>query len=51
MKNRGQPFKNPEGRPSKEREVKNYIKHFPDKTVSQIARELGVSRPTVYKYM
>lgn len=40
-----------EGRPNKEWEVKNHIKYFPNKTVSQIARELGVSRTTVYKYM
>lgn len=54
MKKRGQTFKNPEGRPAgsgtKEDMVREYIKNHPDKNVTQIARELGVSRPTVYKY-
>lgn len=37
--------------PSKEDLVKDYIKENPEKTPTQIARELGVSRPTVYKYL
>lgn len=51
MKERGIAFKNPEGRPSKEDEIKEFIKTNPDKNVTEIARELGVSRTTVYKYM
>ena len=35
----------------KEKKVKDFIKKNPEKTPTQIARELGVSRPTVYKYL
>jgi DNA invertase Pin-like site-specific DNA recombinase len=50
MKNRGQTFKNPEGRPDKEQIIKEYIQAHPDARVTDIAKALGVSRPTVYKY-
>lgn len=40
-----------EGRPSKENLVKDFIKENPDLSVTEIARELNVSRPTVYKYL
>lgn len=40
-----------EGRPKKEDMVVKFIKNNPDKSVSEIAKELGVSRTTVYKYM
>lgn len=40
----------PGGRPDKEELVTAYIAEHPWETVSQIARSLGVSRPTVYKY-
>jgi len=39
------------GRPSKEQLVKDYIKDHPTDTPTQIARALGISRPTVYKYL
>jgi DNA-binding NarL/FixJ family response regulator len=38
------------GRKSKEELVIEFIKNHPGKSVTEIARELGVSRPTVYKY-
>lgn len=44
-----------EGRPlgsgTKEKLVINYITEYPDANVSQIARDLKISRPTVYKYL
>ena len=39
------------GRPSKEEFVKSYIAENPTATVTEIAKKIGVSRPTVYKYM
>lgn len=40
------------GRPSKEEIVKQYISSHPEvKSISKIAKECGVSRPTVYKYL
>ena len=38
------------GRPTKEQMVVDYIAAHPQKTKSAIAKELGVSRPTVVKY-
>jgi len=39
-----------EGRPSKETLIVEYIKNHPNESVTEAARALGVSRPTVYKY-
>ena len=39
------------GRPSKENLVKEYIKENPDENPTEIARNLGISRTTVYKYL
>lgn len=39
------------GRPSKERLVKTYLKSNPTATPTEVARALNISRPTVYKYM
>lgn len=39
------------GRKSKELDVAHYIMANPGKSVTEIARELGVSRTTVYKYI
>lgn len=44
-------WRNTKGRPTKENKVLDYIKKYPEKNPTQIARELGVSRPTVYKYL
>lgn len=40
-----------QGRPKKEEVVKSYIAENPGATVSKIAKDLNVSRTTVYKYM
>lgn len=40
-----------EGRPSKEQLVKDYIKEHPEENPTQIARALGMSRTTIYKYL
>lgn len=40
-----------EGRPSKEKLVKDYIKKNPNNNPTEIARALDISRPTVYKYI
>lgn len=48
-------LKNPEGRPkgeagsTHEQKIKDYIEKNPDASIAKIARELGISRPTVYK--
>ena len=39
------------GRPSKENLVKDYIKENPNDNPTEISRALGISRPTVYKYL
>lgn len=41
----------PVGRPSKAQEVQEYLRMHPEATPTQIAKALGVSRPTVYKYI
>lgn len=51
MKRRGQPFRNPEGRPPKRDLVRQYAVEHPGENHSQIARALGVSRPTVIKWL
>ena len=54
MKQRGQEFKNTEGRPkgsgTKEKMVKEYKAANPKANITEVARALGISRPTVYKY-
>lgn len=50
MKRRGQPFKNPEGRPAAEQKVVAYRDEHPDASVTEVARALGLSRTTVYKW-
>ena len=44
-------WRNTEGRPSKEKLVKEYLKKNPEDSPTKIARNLGVSRTTVYKYI
>lgn len=54
MKRRGQPFKRPEGRPAgsgtSEQKVVAYRKAHPEASVTEVAKALGISRPTVYKW-
>ena len=54
MKRRGQSFKNPEGRPigsgTAEQKVAAYRDEHPEASVTEVARALGISRPTVYKW-
>lgn len=40
-----------EGRPSKRDVILEYASHHPEKNHSEIARELGISRPTVIKWL
>ena len=40
----------PEGRPSAERKVEDFIKENPVATKAEVIRGTGLSKPTVYKY-
>lgn len=40
----------PKGSGTKEQMVKGYVKDHPEANVTEIAKALGISRPTVYKY-
>ncbi|WES09775.1 HTH domain-containing protein [Bacillus paranthracis] len=44
-------WRNQEGRPSKESLVKEYLEENPDHSPTEIARNLEISRTTVYKYI
>lgn len=44
-------WRNKEGRPNMEHIVKDYVKDHPGASVTEIARNLEISRPTVYKYL
>jgi len=44
-------WRNKDGRPKKEQLVKDYLQKHPDNNPTQVARALGMSRTTVYKYM
>lgn len=54
MKDRGEPFKNPEGRPpkkSKQRDqIIQYRQEHPDAKPSDCMRDTGISRNTVYRW-
>jgi len=41
----------PKGSGTKEDLVKEYIRKNPNDNPTEIARNLGISRPTVYKYL
>lgn len=41
----------PEGRPTKEKILKEYIKENPGATPAETAKDLGISRLTAYKYL
>lgn len=43
-------WRNKDGAPTKENLVKEYLLEYPDLPVSEVAKNLGVSRTTVYKY-
>ena len=43
-------WRNTDGAPTKENLVKEYLLEYPDLSVSEVAKNLGVSRTTVYKY-
>ena len=44
-------WRNQEGRPSKESFVREYLEDNPDHTPTEIAKNLKISRTTVYKYI
>lgn len=44
-------WRNKDGRPTKEALVREYMEVYPEDSVSRAAAQLGISRPTVYKYM
>lgn len=44
-------WRNLEGRPTKEKLVREYIEKNPNDNPTEIARALNISRPTVYKYL
>lgn len=54
MKERGQAFKNPEGRPAgsgtARGKVMEYRKAHPEASVTEVARAVGISRTTAYKW-
>lgn len=50
MKRRGQKFKNPEGRPSKEQIVKQWKIENPNGKKADCIRDTGLTKPTVYKW-
>ena len=51
MKREGKKWTDNNGRPSKESLVKEYIEKNPDDNPTKIAKNLGISRTTVYKYL
>ena len=44
-------WRNKKGQPSKKPLIRDYIERNPKANPTQIARELGISRTTVYKYL
>lgn len=44
-------WQNKDGRPTKEDVVRGYLQLNPDKSISEVARVLNVSRTTIYKYL
>ena len=50
MKRQGRKWTDGNGRPRKEGIVMEYLDKHPDVSVVEAAKELGVSRPTIYKY-
>lgn len=51
MKRQGKDWRYKGGAPTKEILVNEYVRSHPEATVTEIARAIGVSRPTVYKWM
>ena len=50
MRRQGRKWTDGNGRPDKSEIIIKYIADHPDASVSEIAKALGVSRTTVYKY-
>ncbi|MBS6560502.1 MAG: hypothetical protein KH355_09555, partial [Clostridiales bacterium] len=50
MRRQGKKWTDGNGRPSKEKIVKEYLKEHIDATKAEVIRETGLSKPTVYKY-
>ncbi|MCM6961648.1 HTH domain-containing protein, partial [Staphylococcus aureus] len=51
MKREGRKWTDNNGRPSKENLVKEYLEENPDHSPTEIAKNLKISRTTVYKYI
>ena len=51
MKRHGIEMKGEVGRPTKEAEIKEYLRLHPEATPTEISKAIGVSRTTVYKYI
>ena len=50
MKKRGQPFRNPEGRPSKKAIVRQWREKHPEGIKADCIRDTGLTRPTVSRW-
>ena len=50
MKRRGQQFRNSEGRPSAEQQVRAWQEAHPGGKKADCIRDTGLSKPTVYKW-
>jgi hypothetical protein len=44
-------WRNKGGRPTVEQTVREYVVAHPEQNVTELAKNLGVSRPTIYKYL
>jgi len=44
-------WRNKDGAPTKEKLVRDYAANHPEQSITEIARALNISRPTVYKYL
>lgn len=44
-------WRNKAGRPKKKEIIKEYVKLHPNESVTEVAKALNISRPTVYKYI
>lgn len=44
-------WRNKAGRPKKKEIIKEYVKLHPNESITEVAKALNISRPTVYKYI